>query len=42
MIKLDMNKAYHRLSWIFLTKVLGKMGLSKRFINLVYGVVSNN
>ncbi|XP_075109126.1 uncharacterized protein LOC142180920 [Nicotiana tabacum] len=40
-IKLDMMKAY-RLSWLFLTKILRKMGFSERFIGWVFGLVSNN
>ncbi|XP_075080475.1 uncharacterized protein LOC107786790 [Nicotiana tabacum] len=41
-IKLDMTKAYDRLSWLFLTKVLRKMGFSERFIGLVFDLVGNN
>ncbi|XP_019231693.1 PREDICTED: uncharacterized protein LOC109212501 [Nicotiana attenuata] len=41
-LKLDMMKAYDRLSWLFLTKVLRKMGFSERFIGLIFGIVSNN
>lgn len=41
-IKLDMTKAYDRLSWLFFTKVLRKMGFSERFIGMVFGIVSNN
>nr|XP_016500520.1 PREDICTED: uncharacterized protein LOC107818927 [Nicotiana tabacum] len=41
-IKLDMTKAYDQLSWIFLTKVLRKMGFGERFIGLVFGIISNN
>nr|XP_009757417.1 PREDICTED: uncharacterized protein LOC104210257 [Nicotiana sylvestris] len=41
-IKLDMMKAYDKLSWLFLTKILRKMGFSERFIGWVYGLVSNN
>ncbi|XP_070036541.1 secreted RxLR effector protein 78-like [Nicotiana tomentosiformis] len=37
-----MTKAYDRLSWIFMTKVLRKMGFCKRFIGIVFGIVSNN
>ncbi|XP_019256252.1 PREDICTED: uncharacterized protein LOC109234638 [Nicotiana attenuata] len=35
-MKLDMTKAYDRLSWLFLTKVLRKMGFSERFIGMVF------
>lgn len=41
-IKLDMTKAYDKLSWLFLTKVLRKMGLYERFNGLVFGIISNN
>lgn len=41
-IKLDMTKAYDHLSWLFLTKVLRQMGFCETFIDLVYGIVSNN
>jgi len=41
-IKLDMTKAYDRLSWLFLTKVLRKMGFDERFISLIFGIISNN
>ncbi|XP_019251036.1 PREDICTED: uncharacterized protein LOC109229948 [Nicotiana attenuata] len=41
-LKLDMMKAYDRLSWLFLTKVLRKMGFSERFIGMIFGIVSNN
>ncbi|XP_019240448.1 PREDICTED: uncharacterized protein LOC109220430 [Nicotiana attenuata] len=36
-IKLDMAKAYDRLSWLFLSKVLRKMGFGERFIGLPHG-----
>ncbi|XP_070021730.1 uncharacterized protein [Nicotiana sylvestris] len=32
MIKLDMTKAYYRLSWLFLTKTLRKIGFPEAFI----------
>ncbi|XP_033516656.1 secreted RxLR effector protein 78-like [Nicotiana tomentosiformis] len=41
-IKLNMTKAYDRLSWLFLTMVLRKMGFCERFIRLAFGIVSNN
>ncbi|XP_055800831.1 uncharacterized protein LOC129870195 [Solanum dulcamara] len=41
-MKLDMAKAYDRVSWIFLTKVLRKMGFSERSIDIIYRIVSNN
>ncbi|XP_070002802.1 uncharacterized protein [Nicotiana sylvestris] len=41
-IKLDMTKAYDRLSWLFLTKVLSKMGFPKAFIGLIFDLIGNN
>ncbi|XP_009767124.1 uncharacterized protein LOC142180878 [Nicotiana tabacum] len=41
-LKLDMTKAYDRLSWLFMTKVLRKMGFEERIIGIVFGIVSNN
>lgn len=41
-IKLDMTKAYDRLSWIFLTEVLRKIGIGERFVGLIFGIISNN
>ncbi|XP_070014295.1 uncharacterized protein [Nicotiana sylvestris] len=41
-LKLDMTKAYNRISWLFLTKVLRKMGFPERLIGIVFGLVSNN
>ncbi|XP_075102115.1 uncharacterized protein LOC142177432 [Nicotiana tabacum] len=41
-LKLDMTKAYDRISWLFLTKVLRKMGFTERLIGIVFGLVLNN
>ncbi|XP_060170581.1 uncharacterized protein LOC132601517 [Lycium barbarum] len=41
-IKLDMAKAYDRLSWIFLTKVLRQFGFGEVLIDLVWRLLSNN
>ncbi|XP_060170694.1 uncharacterized protein LOC132601635 [Lycium barbarum] len=41
-IKLDMAKAYDRVSWLFLTKVLRQMGFGERLINMVFRIISNN
>lgn len=34
-VKLDMTKAYDRVSWIFLTKVLRQFGFSEVIIDMV-------
>ncbi|XP_070036593.1 uncharacterized protein [Nicotiana tomentosiformis] len=41
-IKLDMAKAYDRVSWKYLLHVLRKMGFSEHFINMVWSLISNN
>nr|XP_009783905.1 PREDICTED: uncharacterized protein LOC104232411 [Nicotiana sylvestris] len=41
-IKLDMTKAYDRLSWLFLTKILRKMGFPEAFIGLIFDLIGNN
>lgn len=41
-IKLDMMKSYDRVSWLFLTKVLRRMGMGERVINMVFILISNN
>ncbi|XP_075088106.1 uncharacterized protein LOC142170170 [Nicotiana tabacum] len=41
-IKLDMKKTYDRLSWLFLTKILRKMGFSEAFIGLIFNLIGNN
>lgn len=41
-IKLDMAKAYNRVSWLYLTKVLRKMGFSEVLIDLIWRLMANN
>ncbi|XP_019226954.1 PREDICTED: uncharacterized protein LOC109208320 [Nicotiana attenuata] len=41
-MKLDMSKAYDKLSWTFLTSVLRKVGFSELVIELIYRLISNN
>lgn len=41
-VKLDMEKAYGRVSWIFFTKVLRRFGFSKCIIDMVWRLLSNN
>jgi hypothetical protein len=40
-IKLDMSKAYNRVKWLFLEKVMSKMGFSERWIQLIMGCVNS-
>ena len=39
-IKLDINKAYDRVEWEFLRKIMLKMGFSDRWVNLAMQGVS--
>ncbi|XP_060200867.1 uncharacterized protein LOC132629156 [Lycium barbarum] len=41
-IKLDMAKAYDRVSWKYLFHVLRSMGFAEHFINLIGRLISNN
>ena len=41
-IKLDMIKAYDRVSWAYTCIVLRKMGFSEMFIDRVWRIMSNN
>ncbi|XP_049379842.1 uncharacterized protein LOC125844580 [Solanum stenotomum] len=41
-VKLDMAKAYGRVSGIFLTKVLRKFGFAKAIIDMIWRIMSNN
>ena len=40
-LKLDLAKAYDRVPWLFITKVLRKFGFGERFIDLVWRIISN-
>ncbi|XP_038697968.1 uncharacterized protein LOC119995523 [Tripterygium wilfordii] len=42
LIKLDMAKAYDRVSWPFLTQMFRKLGFSEGWIDLVWNLISNN
>ncbi|XP_075103611.1 uncharacterized protein LOC142178181 [Nicotiana tabacum] len=41
-IKLDMAKAYDRVSWKYLMHVLRKMRFVEYFINMIWNLISNN
>ncbi|XP_060170383.1 uncharacterized protein LOC132601300 [Lycium barbarum] len=40
-IKIDMAKAYDKVSWGFLNVVLRSMGFKKRYVDLIYRLTSN-
>ncbi|XP_049381372.1 uncharacterized protein LOC125845930 [Solanum stenotomum] len=41
-IKLDMAKAYDRVSWPYICLVLRRMGFDKTFIDMVWRIMANN
>jgi hypothetical protein len=40
-IKLDMHKAYDRVEWCFLEKIMDKLGFDQRWVKLVMACVSS-
>ncbi|XP_060216581.1 secreted RxLR effector protein 78-like [Lycium barbarum] len=41
-IKLDMAKAYDRVSWSFLVQVLRKMGFEEMYVDMGWRLIANN
>lgn len=41
-IKLDMMKAYDRVEWVYLLKVLRKIRFGERFIDMIFSLLNNN
>ena len=40
-VKLDMNKAYDRVEWVFLEKIMVKLGFDQRWIKLIMACVTS-
>lgn len=41
-MKLDMTKAYDKVSWTYLCGVLRRFGFAKDWVNLIHRLISNN
>lgn len=41
-IKLDMTKAYDRVSWLYLTRVMRKIGFNDVIVDMVWRLLANN
>lgn len=39
-LKLDMSKAYDRVKWLFLQRIMSRLGFAEDFVNLVIRCVS--
>lgn len=42
MLKVDMAKAYDRMSWLFILKTLRKFGFDERFVDMIWWLLSIN
>ncbi|XP_027152118.1 uncharacterized protein LOC113752185 [Coffea eugenioides] len=40
-LKLDMSKAYDRVSWVFLMNIMRRFGFGERFLDMVWRLISN-
>jgi len=40
-VKLDMHKAYDRVEWVFLGKIMMKLGFDQRWVNLIMACVKS-
>jgi hypothetical protein len=40
-VKLDMHKAYDRVEWVFLEKIMLKLGFNARWVKLIMACVSS-
>lgn len=42
LLKLDMAKAYDRMTWFFILKTLRQFGFDERFVDMIWRILSNN
>ncbi|KAF3676769.1 hypothetical protein FXO37_05170 [Capsicum annuum] len=41
-VKLDMAKAYDRVTWVYMTKVMRRFGFTERIIDMIWRLMRNN